>query len=50
MTQLHRIDARTAFPCFDEPEFKAKFQMHISRPKQQTSYFNTRLIKTTDDG
>ncbi|TMW48641.1 hypothetical protein DOY81_006271, partial [Sarcophaga bullata] len=50
MTQLHRIDARTAFPCFDEPEFKAKFQMHISRPKQQKAYFNTRLIKSTADG
>ncbi|KAM7364532.1 uncharacterized protein ACRADG_000990 [Cochliomyia hominivorax] len=50
ITQLHRIDARTVFPCFDEPEFKAKFRMHINRPNEYKSYFNTRLIETTNDG
>ncbi|XP_065372511.1 uncharacterized protein LOC135964254 [Calliphora vicina] len=50
ITQLHRIDARTAFPCFDEPAFKAIFRMHISRPKEYNSVFNTRLIKSTIEG
>uniref|UniRef100_A0A1I8Q2F1 Aminopeptidase n=1 Tax=Stomoxys calcitrans TaxID=35570 RepID=A0A1I8Q2F1_STOCA len=49
LTQLHRIDARTAFPCFDEPQLKATFQMRISRPKEYQSYFNTRLLRTTSD-
>ncbi|XP_013106945.2 membrane alanyl aminopeptidase [Stomoxys calcitrans] len=47
ITQLQRIDARTAFPCFDEPQLKAKFRMRITRPKEYLSFFNTRLLSTT---
>ncbi|XP_037943910.1 membrane alanyl aminopeptidase-like [Teleopsis dalmanni] len=49
-TQMYTINARTVFPCFDEPALKAKFRMQISRPKEFNSVFNTRLIKTEVDG
>ncbi|XP_075167370.1 membrane alanyl aminopeptidase-like [Haematobia irritans] len=49
LTQLHRTDARTAFPCFDEPQLKAKFRMRITRPKEYQSYFNTRLLSTSPE-
>ncbi|XP_075168188.1 membrane alanyl aminopeptidase [Haematobia irritans] len=49
ITQLQRIDARTAFPCFDEPQLKATFRMRITRPKEYVSFFNTRLMSTSGE-
>ncbi|XP_055918386.1 membrane alanyl aminopeptidase-like [Eupeodes corollae] len=48
-TQLQRINARKLFPCFDEPEFKAYFTIHISRPRNYRSFSNTELLSTTID-
>ncbi|XP_054725813.1 aminopeptidase N [Anastrepha obliqua] len=50
VTQSQRIDARTIFPCFDEPAFKATFTLQISRPTQYNTVFNTELLDSTPDG
>ncbi|XP_046806450.1 membrane alanyl aminopeptidase-like isoform X3 [Lucilia cuprina] len=46
LTLLQPIGARLILPCFDEPEFKAKFRMKIIRPYNYRSFFNTKLLKT----
>lgn len=32
--------ARTAFPCFDEPAYKANFTVRIIHPKEYTALSN----------
>ncbi|XP_034325214.2 endoplasmic reticulum aminopeptidase 1-like [Magallana gigas] len=39
-TLFEPIDARRAFPCFDEPALKANFSMSIVREKKFISLFN----------
>ncbi|XP_017846843.1 aminopeptidase N-like [Drosophila busckii] len=50
LTEMQAISARLVLPCFDEPAFKAKFQVHIGRPVPYNAISNTRLINTTPDG
>ena len=38
-------DASTAFPVFDQPDLKARFQLNVNAPKSWTSRFKYRLRK-----
>ncbi|MBL8720482.1 MAG: ERAP1-like C-terminal domain-containing protein [Myxococcales bacterium] len=49
-TQFEAIDARRAFPCFDEPAFKVPFDVAVSVPKEMRAFANTRETGTTTEG
>ncbi len=49
-TQFEAIDARRAFPCFDEPAFKVPFDVTLSVPKDMRAFANTRETGTTATG
>lgn len=40
-TQFQATAARFAFPCYDEPSFKAKFNVKITTPADYSSWFCT---------
>lgn len=50
VTQSQRIDARSLFPCFDEPAFKATFRLEMSRPAEYKTVFNAELLESIPDG
>jgi len=50
-TQFEAVDARKAFPCWDEPSFKIPFQMTLQIPEAHTAVSNTPIdTKTLADG
>ncbi|XP_019765505.2 endoplasmic reticulum aminopeptidase 1 isoform X4 [Dendroctonus ponderosae] len=49
-THFQPTFARTAFPCFDEPNFKAKFKLTIFRDRFHIALFNTPVVNTDDLG
>jgi puromycin-sensitive aminopeptidase len=45
-TQFEAADARRAFPCFDEPEFKARFALTLVVPPGVTAVSNGPQLRT----
>lgn len=51
-TQFEAADARRAFPCFDEPEFKARYSLVITVPANTIALANAPVddVRTLEDG
>ena len=47
-THFEPTYARRAFPCFDEPQLKAKFTMTITHDKKLTAFFNMPVLEQSD--
>ena len=46
-TQFEAIDARGAFPCWDEPAFKIPFQLTVAVPAAHEAVSNTPIMSST---
>jgi alanyl aminopeptidase len=50
-TQFESTDARSAYPCFDEPSYKVPWQITIHAPKDQVVLSNTPVeAESAEDG
>ncbi|HEY6515285.1 MAG TPA: M1 family metallopeptidase, partial [Steroidobacteraceae bacterium] len=49
MTQMEPISARLAFPCFDEPGFKAPLTLMLTIPEADEAVANTSLASQKSD-
>jgi aminopeptidase N len=44
-SQLEPVDARRVLPCWDEPSFRAAFELSVDLPADLQAYSNTRAVK-----
>ena len=49
-TQFEAVDAREAFPCWDEPSFKIPYRMTLTVPSDQAAISNTQEERATESG
>ncbi|MFZ5446417.1 MAG: M1 family metallopeptidase [Myxococcota bacterium] len=49
VTQFEPIDARRAFPCFDEPSFKVPWRLTLHVKKEHLAFHNTPIEAETDE-
>jgi len=48
-SQFEPLDARKAFPCFDEPSFKVPWQLTLHVPKETLAFSNTKVEAEKDE-
>jgi aminopeptidase N len=49
-TQFENTDARRAFPCWDEPAFKATYEVNLTLPRDLKAYSNSPVASDIDLG
>ncbi len=49
VTQFESIDARRAYPCFDQPEFKTPWQVTLHVKKDQLAFSNTPQVSESGE-
>src|ERR1039458_1893114 len=49
-TQFEATDARRAFPCWDEPAFKATYEVTLDIPEHLSAFSNTSEVSSTPLG
>ncbi|RWS09721.1 Puromycin-sensitive aminopeptidase-like protein [Dinothrombium tinctorium] len=50
VTHFEPTDARRAFPCWDEPAFKSRFDLTLVVPKNKTTLSNMHIVEERVDG
>ncbi len=49
-TQLEAADARRFFPCFDEPDRKARFRLRVTTPSRNRAVSNGAIVRSSRRG